>query len=719
MTTSPVTGSFEYGGHRLTYDEYGSGEHPIVYLHGLLLDADLNRGIAEALSDRGEWVVLLDLLGHGGSDRPTRAMEYRIDSYADQVVALLDHLGVDRATLGGLSLGANVSLFTAVEHPTRVRGLVLEMPVMEWAVPSAAMAFVPMLLAAHYGRRGHPGDRGVGRTAAPHPLRTAEQRARRRLHAPRCDVRDPPRRARRSGRPDRGAAPPDHHADVGAGAHQRPDPPVQRRSEPGGRAPRRPARPGALTARAAPEPRTPHRRDRRVRGRGVVGRAGRAVSDDTAARIVETHISRLFFVDDRVIKVKLPITTPFVDLSTVELRGLAAEREVSLNRRLAADVYLGVLDVSMGDDVVEHAVLMRRLPEDRRLARRLDHPAATADLTAIADAVAQLHARSPHRPEIDLAASIDAVRNLWTEGLEQLRPFAPAILEPDHIDRLADLVEEYLDGRGPLFEERIAQGWACDGHGDLQAEDIFCLDDGPRILDCLEFDDHLRFGDALNDAGFLAMDLGRLGHPDLGEWFLAEYRRLHADRGPDSLARHYMAYRAHVRSKVACIRHAQHGRDSDADDREIAARPGARPARSRAGADGDGRRVARHREVDVVACARGRDGRGQVVDRRDPRRAVPGGRGAPVRPGIDRCRLSGAPRANGGGARQGRARGGRRVLAARSTPRDGPQRRGHLTLGDGGAAVHLPDRRGRGAHHAADSPPAATRRRRRSRSPGR
>jgi pimeloyl-ACP methyl ester carboxylesterase len=145
------TESFDHRGRRLVYDDYGSGDRVLVYLHGLLLDAELNRGIAEALAAKGNRVVLLDLLGHGRSDSPAHASEYRIDSYAEQVVALLDHLGIRRAAIGGLSLGANVSLLTACEHPDRVQGLILEMPVMEWAVPAAALLFVPMLLAAHYG----------------------------------------------------------------------------------------------------------------------------------------------------------------------------------------------------------------------------------------------------------------------------------------------------------------------------------------------------------------------------------------------------------------------------------------------------------------------------------------------------------------------------------------------------------------------------------------
>jgi len=146
--------SFTHNGHRLIYDTYGSSDAPlVVYMHGLLLDAELNRGIAQALAEQGYQVVLLDLLGHGRSDKPIHASEYRIDGYADQVVALLDHLRVDEAVIGGISLGANVSLFVATRYPDRTRALVLEMPVLERAVPASALVFVPMLLAAHYGRR--------------------------------------------------------------------------------------------------------------------------------------------------------------------------------------------------------------------------------------------------------------------------------------------------------------------------------------------------------------------------------------------------------------------------------------------------------------------------------------------------------------------------------------------------------------------------------------
>ncbi len=162
MRELPALRAFRWEGRTLAYEELGSGEHLVVLLHGLLLDARSNRGTAARLAAAGFRVVSLDLLGHGRSDGPAHASEYRMDVYAEQVVALLDHLGARSAVLVGTSLGANVSLFVACSHPDRVQGLVLEMPVLEWAVPSAALSFVPLLLAVHYAA---PVVRFAGRLA--------------------------------------------------------------------------------------------------------------------------------------------------------------------------------------------------------------------------------------------------------------------------------------------------------------------------------------------------------------------------------------------------------------------------------------------------------------------------------------------------------------------------------------------------------------------------
>ena len=131
------------------------------------------------------------------------------------------------------------------------------------------------------------------------------------------------------------------------------------------------------------------------------------------------------------------------------------------------------------------------------------------------------------------------------------------MLDLARLDQIGALAEGYLAGREPLWRERLAAGAACDGHGDLQAADIFWLEDGPRILDCIEFDDRYRFADVVADLAFLAMDLERLGAPDAARELVDEYAAASAEPVPPSLLDHYIGYRALVRAKVAAIRAVQ------------------------------------------------------------------------------------------------------------------------------------------------------------------
>ncbi|MGJ8667943.1 MAG: alpha/beta fold hydrolase [Oceanococcus sp.] len=140
-----------YEGFQLAYEQYGDRAAPPVFLiHGILMDSSCNRDLALALADRGYRVILLDLLGHGRSDKPGHAKELRIDFFADQLRTLMDHLGVDKAIIGGVSLGAITSLSFAAQWPQRVKAMFLEMPVMERATPAAALMLVPVLAAVRY-----------------------------------------------------------------------------------------------------------------------------------------------------------------------------------------------------------------------------------------------------------------------------------------------------------------------------------------------------------------------------------------------------------------------------------------------------------------------------------------------------------------------------------------------------------------------------------------
>src|SRR3954464_6677460 len=140
------TGEFTHEGFRLVYSDYGSGTRPFVLVPGLLLPRSMHDPLARALAERGNRVITLDPLGHGDSDRPADMWRYTMSLLAEQVVGLLDHLGLEEAVVGGTSLGANITLETCVLVPDRVRGAVIEMPVLDNALLGCALAFAPLLV---------------------------------------------------------------------------------------------------------------------------------------------------------------------------------------------------------------------------------------------------------------------------------------------------------------------------------------------------------------------------------------------------------------------------------------------------------------------------------------------------------------------------------------------------------------------------------------------
>jgi len=279
----------------------------------------------------------------------------------------------------------------------------------------------------------------------------------------------------------------------------------------------------------------------------------------SSASVVETHSGVVFFVGDKAYKMKKPVRFAFLDFTTREARLAACLKEVELNRRLAPDVYLGVADVTGPDGSLwEHLVVMRRLPTASSLSRlAAGKEPLEVPLRDLAATLAQFHARAATSPECAAAASCDTTLARWEANGEQLTDLAGRVFDPALNERVLSLARRYLAGRDPLFESRIAVGRARDGHGDLLADDIFCLPDGPRVLDCLEFDDSLRLGDVLGDVSSLAMDLERLGRSDLARTFISHYRASSGDDWPSSLGHHYIAYRAQVRALVMGLRFDQ------------------------------------------------------------------------------------------------------------------------------------------------------------------
>ena len=145
-TPLPESKTFPRRGYNIAYRDVGEGSRVIVLTHGLLMNSHLFTKLARVLADAGNRVILVDMLGHGDSDQPEAMDHYSMSRFGKDIIALLDHLGVEQAVIGGTSLGANVSLEAAVAAPERVRALFIEMPVLEHGIAAVGGAFVPLAL---------------------------------------------------------------------------------------------------------------------------------------------------------------------------------------------------------------------------------------------------------------------------------------------------------------------------------------------------------------------------------------------------------------------------------------------------------------------------------------------------------------------------------------------------------------------------------------------
>ena len=145
--------TFPHAGQRLAFTDLGDADaaRATILIHGLLLSQKMHMPLARSLADRGNRVITLDLLGHGQSDRPVDMWRYSMNLFGEQVIALMDHLELDQAVVAGTSLGANVALEAAALAPERLRGMVIEMPVLDNALLACALAFTPILVATTVG----------------------------------------------------------------------------------------------------------------------------------------------------------------------------------------------------------------------------------------------------------------------------------------------------------------------------------------------------------------------------------------------------------------------------------------------------------------------------------------------------------------------------------------------------------------------------------------
>jgi len=291
----------------------------------------------------------------------------------------------------------------------------------------------------------------------------------------------------------------------------------------------------------------------------------------SADRLWETHISWVFAVGDDVFKVKKPVDFGFLDFTTPAKRRAACEAEDQLNRRLASDVYRGVVPVTRGADgahaidgegeTVDWAVRMRRLDDAHRADELLDRGELTlAAVDRMATHVARFHAACRTDATTASFGSVEVIGGNVRENFEQTRAVIEELLTRDEAAEIERWQLAFLDDEAQRFAARAAAGRVRDGHGDLRLEHFYLEGDGEvRVLDCIEFNERFRYADVCADVAFLSMDLAWHGRVDLAERALATYARESNDFDLYPLVDFYESYRAYVRGKIATMVAADEG----------------------------------------------------------------------------------------------------------------------------------------------------------------
>lgn len=272
----------------------------------------------------------------------------------------------------------------------------------------------------------------------------------------------------------------------------------------------------------------------------------------------ETHMSWVFLAGDKVYKLKKPVHFPYLDFSSLAHRESACRAEFSLNRRLAPDVYLGVLPLvvtprglSLGGDgtVADWLVVMRRLDETRTLERSiLEHRIEARQLDHVAATLIRFYR---HASPIFLSLPVQMTD--WPRSLTFNRRILldPNLGIPSGLVRRIDRVQRtFLARRSAVLARRVRERKVIDGHGDLRPEHIW-LTDPVKIIDCLEFNPRLRAVDPADELAFLDLECERLGAAWAGKYIRRRVVRGLRDGPSEELYLFYRSHRAMLRARLA------------------------------------------------------------------------------------------------------------------------------------------------------------------------
>lgn len=280
--------------------------------------------------------------------------------------------------------------------------------------------------------------------------------------------------------------------------------------------------------------------------------------------LLETHISWVLLAGEFAYKIKKPVDFGFLDFSTLEKRERCCRDELRLNQRLAEQLYISVVPISgtadapelgVSNSVIEYAVKMHRFPQEN-----LFDVIANADgllnapMQDLADRIAHFHLTAPSTPTESSLGEPQGIHHWFNENFQQIKSQLKGDDDRQKIDELQQWGNQQFGDIEILLEQRKANGFIRECHGDLHLGNIVAIDNQAICFDCIEFNDELRWVDVLSELAFLFMDIDRHGYLELAYELLNRYLEITGDYEGLAVFRYYLVYRALVRAKVTLLK---------------------------------------------------------------------------------------------------------------------------------------------------------------------
>jgi len=279
----------------------------------------------------------------------------------------------------------------------------------------------------------------------------------------------------------------------------------------------------------------------------------------TSVELRQTHISFVLITDHHVYKIKKPVDFGFLDFTSLDRRRFYCLQELELNRRLAPEVYLGLVPVREREgkfyfdgegDIADYAVRMKRLPDECMMINLLKSGKVDESiLSDIAEKLASFHGAARTDPVIRACGNVAVIRKNVEENFSQTAKYVGDTVSAADFERIKRYSEAFLDDNKELFLKRMTEGRIRDCHGDLHMDHLYIMEK-VYIIDCIEFNERFRYTDVAADIAFLAMDLDRYGEHDMSDFFVRQYIEASGDEEVIELIDFYKCYRACVRGKV-------------------------------------------------------------------------------------------------------------------------------------------------------------------------